>query len=188
ASKLTRSPARALPSVVRRCVSGITATSNARPRRSATVRLTPSSATDPFSTTNRDWPGGIVKRYVQELPALSILRRCATPSTCPRTKCPESRSPQRRARSRFTRSPGRRTSRLDRRRVSPERSARSLREELIAAVRQTPETQTLSPAATRPQPAGSGPVRRAPPPRGAHHPTAPLPGPTALQTPRAPPP
>ena len=50
------------PSVVRRRVSGITATSNSRAFRRATVRLTPSRATEPFSTTNRASPFGIPKR------------------------------------------------------------------------------------------------------------------------------
>jgi hypothetical protein len=48
---LTRAPGGRLFSVVASHVWGITATSNASPRRCATVREIPSREMDPFSTT-----------------------------------------------------------------------------------------------------------------------------------------
>src|SRR5205807_2867831 len=52
-SRLTASPSAARPSVVISSVCGTTATSNRGPSSAATVRLTPSTATDPFSTRYR---------------------------------------------------------------------------------------------------------------------------------------
>ena len=79
----------------------MTATPN-RPRpRVATVKLTPSTQTEPFGTTKRESPRGIEKETVQELPDGTIDRTREIPSTCPMTKWPESASPQRSARSTF---------------------------------------------------------------------------------------
>src|SRR5205085_11638339 len=49
-SRFTGSPGPARPSVVTASVCGIRATVNRRSSTAATVRLTPSTATDPFST------------------------------------------------------------------------------------------------------------------------------------------
>ena len=143
-------------------------------RLPATVRLTPSSATEPFVTTYRPSPGGIENVKVQELPVRFTRRIRERPSTCPRTKCPERRSPHRSARSRLTPSPSARRPRRERRSVSWERSATSRRPPAIA-VRQTPSTATLSPRASRPKRAGGAIVSLRPPFRRETSTTVPMP-------------
>src|SRR5262249_31511301 len=152
----------------------MTAIEKSRARRDATVRLTPSSETDPFSTTKRESPGGIEKRYVQEFRAAATERRPDTPSTCPRTKWPESRSPHASALSRLTGSPLRRSPSVERWRVSPERSA-TKRFPVSIAVRQTPEMAMDSPSRKRPCREGGATVSLAPPRRGSRATTRPRP-------------
>ena len=111
---------------------------------SATVRLTPSSAMEPFSTTYRSSPSGRATFRIQSRPRRRESNS-PRPSTCPVTKWPPSSSPNFRAGSKLTVSPGLRVPRLVRSRVSSRRSMVRRGGECSMIVRQTPLTATLSP-------------------------------------------
>ena len=71
----------------------------------ATVRLMPSMAMEPFSTTYRSSCGGAEMMYHTALPSLRKLVMVPTPSIWPETMCPPKRPSAAMARSRFTRLP-----------------------------------------------------------------------------------
>ena len=96
------------PKVVTASVCGITITSKVRGPRSAMVRLTPSTATDPWGPAagparSRQPDPHPRRRFYTGHSASTV----ATPSTCPRTRCPPRRPQNRSGRSRFTRVPAR---------------------------------------------------------------------------------
>lgn len=82
------------PSVVSRLVMGIRATENRSVRTSATVRLTPSTATDALPTTSSmKRLGGRSQARCPDPSSSSIRMTRPTASTCPCTRCPSSGSP-----------------------------------------------------------------------------------------------
>src|SRR6185437_6697646 len=113
-SRFTTSPGCRVPSVVRFSVSGIRQTSN-HPSAvlsfgpggvsAETVRLIPSTAMEPFSTTYRAIPSGRVMRTWSQCSAGVREMIVAVASTCPCTRCPPIRSARRTERSRLTGSP-----------------------------------------------------------------------------------
>ena len=73
---------------------------------STIVRLTPSTAIEPFEAIcTANWRGTEIQK-VDHSPLSSRRSSLPTPSMCPLTKWPPSRSPTARARSRFTRAAG----------------------------------------------------------------------------------
>src|SRR5690606_14067081 len=153
-SRLTSSPTARRPSVVSRNVVGINPTSNQSSPIPVTVRETPSTAIEPFSTTYRDRPGGSANRTVSQSCPLTRESTVPTPSTWPWTRWPPRRVARVAARSRFTGSPGRRVPKVLRSKVSRITSAVNVPSApTVVAVRQTPLTAIESPkvrsAATR---------------------------------------
>jgi len=134
------------------------------PRSSLTVRLMPSSATDPFSTTKGSSSRGISTATRIASPACSRLRMRPTPSTCPSTMCPPRRSPSASGRSRLTASPGRRSDSVVRRSVSTETSAEKPPLLRSTTVRQAPSTAMLAPCSRSASGSRVRTLRRAPPP------------------------
>src|SRR5688572_2315556 len=119
--------------------------SNAAPVRRPTVRLTPSSVTEPFSAMNRESAPG-ASTVAPSAPASSRQSRTvATPSTCPVTRWPPSALPAAIAGSRFTALPGSSRPSVVRASVSPESSASKRPFPTATSVRQQPATATLSP-------------------------------------------
>src|SRR2546428_426121 len=146
ASMLTGCPTRSRPSVVAASVCGINITSNAAASSAATVRLTPSTATEPFGTisaANSGSGNAIRTRAVDSTRDTSVT--VATPSTWPRTRCPPRAAPNRRGRSRFTKAPARRWPRVVRSRVSGPTSKASVVASRVTTVRQAPFTAMLAP-------------------------------------------
>src|SRR5579883_576454 len=146
---------------------------------SATVRLTPSTASEPFQTTYGSTSGGSATRS-QRLPPRPARRNSRTtprPSTCPCTQWPPSSAPARSGRSRLTRSPERSLPRRVRRSVSGERSAVNQPRLLPrpapplgssrVIVRQQPLTAMLSPSRRRSSSVPGAAMRNCPPPRPA---------------------
>ena len=107
-----------------------------------TVRLTPSTATEPFSTRYCASEDGA---SILAVPPSCISRTRATPSTWPCTRCPPSRVASVTGRSRLTGAPGSRRESAVRRSVSSERSNERDRPSLATTVRQTPFTATEAP-------------------------------------------
>src|SRR5690606_34723154 len=118
-SMLTRSPGFRAPSVVTASVWGIRATSNPVSVTPATVRLTPSTATDPFSAMERRRGAGTEIVMRRPSPSATTDSMVPTPSTWPWTMWPSNRPEAATGRSRLTESPGWRAPRLVRSRVSP---------------------------------------------------------------------
>ena len=80
---------------------------------SQTVRLTPLTVTEPFSTVQSPAPCGSYSKVKYQLPsASSFAVQTAVWSTCPCTMCPSSRASGFIDRSRLTRSPSRSNPRL----------------------------------------------------------------------------
>src|SRR2546428_580495 len=145
-SRLTGVPGEMSPKCVSRSVSGINATSKLRSPRAATVRLTPSTAIEPFMTIKSTRSSAKRIPNLRPLPSGRTHSTTPTPSTWPCTKWPPSRSPARMARSTFTRSPVERRPMVVRDRVSGETTASNHPSPRSVAVRQTPSIATLSPA------------------------------------------
>ena len=145
ASRFTRRPSSRDPSVVSASVVGISATEKRSRTTSATVRLTPSTATEPLATISarNRWGGRIHTR--RPPPSSRPPATLPTASTWPCTRCPSSGSPARSGSSRLTRSAGRHSPATDRRRVSPTISARKPPSLMSVAVRHTPDTATEPP-------------------------------------------
>ena len=80
-SRFTRSPGLRMPSVVAAAVCGMTATVKLRLVHWKTVRLMPSTATDPFSTRYRFRSVGTEKRTRRLSPSSVTAMTRPTPST-----------------------------------------------------------------------------------------------------------
>src|SRR5581483_6756753 len=139
-SMLTRSPGPLWPRVVTSAVCGMTATVNECGSGLTTVRLHPSTVMEPFSTTKRRNSAGIDTSR-----SGAAARISPTASTWPCTMWPPRRSPTRTGRSRLTGSPGRRSPRLDRSRVSSTASAAHQPSPCSTTVRHTPFTAIDAP-------------------------------------------
>src|SRR6266849_1783131 len=164
ASTFTRSPLRLCRQVVARRVSGMSINEMASvPTSSLTVRLVPSSATEPFSTTTGSRSLGSSTTAWTASPACSRLRMRPTPSTCPNTRWPPSLSPRARGRSRFTASPARRSDSVVLRRVSTDTSAVNVPPSRSITVRQAPSTAMLAPRFRSASGRRVRTLRRAPP-------------------------
>src|SRR5918997_4202685 len=115
------------------------------------VRLTPSTAIEPFGTT--DFINSL-SRFIQMVVSddfFSISSMMPVPSTWPKTKCPSSLSPTLSDLSMLTISPGLVRPRFVRRMVSDTISNSTSAFDSFAAVRQAPFMHTLSPF-LRPRP------------------------------------
>src|SRR5262245_44428173 len=149
-SRLTVAPGCLKPSVVTSSVCGIRATLKRSAATSTTVRLTPSTATDPLATICAASSGGQANQTVSQSPCGSRSATRPTPSTWPWTMWPPSRSPTRNERSRLIRSPAWSSPRLVRRSVSGPAWKEQVRAVRPTTVRQQPLTATLSPTASSP--------------------------------------
>src|SRR6185295_15270938 len=147
-SRFTVRPGAAAPSVVRSSVSGMRETSNARSSTPETVRDTPSTAIEPFSTTYLSSSEGGSIRTTRELPSSVTDSIVPVPSTCPCTRWPPSRSLARSGSSRFTSSPIWSGASDVRRSVSGMTSAANEPFSRSVAVRQTPFTAIESPGSS----------------------------------------
>src|SRR6266478_8087830 len=171
-SRFTRLPRASPPRVVATSVCGMTMISKSRSLSRATVRLTPSTATEPcgISSGAIASPGhSIVSR------AVSACRVSAatvpTPSTCPWTRCPPTMPPSRIGRSRLTGSPTARSPSAVRASVSGPTSKRSLPAPTSTTVRQAPFTATLAPTPLSSR-TRSAPSTRRDPARSSTRPTS----------------
>src|SRR5262249_35229312 len=151
-SRLTGSPTVVPPSVVSASVVGISPTSNQPGPTAVTVRLPPSTATEPFSATSRASSAGSPNRTCSHgcwppgsEPPPCRARSMPVPSTWPCTMWPPSRPPAGTARSRLTRSPGCRPPRVLRFSVSAITSAPKAGPSTPTTVRHTPLTAIESP-------------------------------------------
>src|SRR4051794_28854106 len=145
-STFTGSPTAATPSVVAASVCGINAIWISGPSSAATVRLTPSIATDPFWTTSSSSSPGI--RTVRVAPPSASRRIAAirpTPSTWPWTRWPPSRAARVTGRSRLTVPPARAEPSAVRSSVSPLRSNASVSSVRSTTVKHVPLTATDAP-------------------------------------------
>src|SRR5512132_3644848 len=126
-------------------VYGMSATSKTGRFHPATVRLTPSTAIDPFIATKRWSASGA--SIATRTPSFSRSTEATTPtaSTCPCTQWPPSSSPTRSARSRLTRAPAPRPPSVVRATVSGTAVAWNTPSWTRSTVRQTPFTATLAP-------------------------------------------
>src|SRR5581483_2736319 len=146
----------------------MTATSNQSVPAAATVRLTPSIATNAFSTIPNASAAGSSKRTRSPWPSRARKSTRATASTCPYTKCPPMRSPARSANSTLTRSPGTRSPSVLRASVSGTTSNESAPPSTFVTVRQTPSIAIESFGVTASSSAASQRTRNvAPPPASA---------------------
>ena len=109
--------------MVTSAVCGISDTRSLSPATPTTVRLTPSSATDPWSTVTRETASGASTSTTRALSSGVTDVTVPTPSTWPLTRCPPRRERRVSARSRLSRSPGRRSESVVRRTVSGMASA-----------------------------------------------------------------
>src|SRR5438552_1970273 len=107
-SMLTARPAASRPSVVTASVCGISITSKAASSSDATVRLTPSTATEPWGISSGASPRSRKAILTRAVDSTRVTASTVpVPSTWPRTRCPPSEPPKRSGRSRLTAAPGR---------------------------------------------------------------------------------
>src|SRR2546428_9046 len=108
ASTFVACPGLSRPSVVAASVYGISMTSKLMSPSAATVRLTPSTATDPWpiSSGSSSRLGSAMRTRVVDSTRVTSST-VPTPSTCPSTRWPPSAPPKRSGRSRLTGSPAR---------------------------------------------------------------------------------
>ena len=149
-SRLTWLPGCSRPSVVSSSVVGIRLTSNhgsgpAVPPSPDTVRLTPSTVTEPLSTTYRRSSAGSAMRTTSQCSPGARDRMTPVPSACPWTRWPPSRPPSWTGRSRLTGEPGASAPSPVRCRVSAITSAVNVLSVASVTVRQTPLTAIESP-------------------------------------------
>ena len=144
-SRLTLAPTRFFPKVVTCFVCGIKATSKVSACTFDTVRLIPSTVTEPLYAMYRLMLLCIVTRIKEASPSSFHPEIVATSSTCPSTRCPPNLSFNRSGRSRLTRSPTLRSPNVVRRSVSADISAANVSGVNVRMVRQTPSTAILSP-------------------------------------------
>src|SRR5688572_8783981 len=145
-SRFTGLPAASEPRVVCARVNGMIMTSKWSGPRAATVRLTPSRATDPLGTKNGASPDGNATVSQRASPSTRTSRTVPSPSTCPWTKWPPNRPLAAIARSRFTGCPAVTVPRVVTRAVSGPMSAANPEASRRVTVRHTPFTDTLSPS------------------------------------------
>src|SRR5437899_1663149 len=146
ASMFVACPGLSRPSVVTASVCGISMTSKVRSPSAATVRLTPSTATERW---------GISRGSSSRLGSVTRTRAVAstrvtsstvpTPSTCPRTRWPPRAPPNRSGRSRLTGSPGWSRPSVVRASVSGPSSKTTSSSRRSTTVRHAPFTATLAP-------------------------------------------
>src|SRR2546426_331172 len=146
ASTFVACPGLSRPRVVAPSVYGISITSKLMSPSPATVRLTPSTATDPWgissgSSSRRGSP--IRTRVVDSTRVTSST--VPTPSTCPRTRWPPRAPPNRSGRSRLTGSPGWSRPSVVRASVSGPSSKTTSSSRRSTTVRHAPFTATLAP-------------------------------------------
>src|SRR3989441_2484558 len=146
ASTFVACPDLSRPRVVAPSVYGISITSKLMSPSPATVRLTPSTATDPWgissgSSSRRGSP--IRTRVVDSTRVTSST--VPTPSTCPRTRWPPRAPPNRSGRSRLTGSPGWSRPSVVRASVSGPSSKTTSSSRRSTTVRHAPFTATLAP-------------------------------------------
>src|SRR5579864_328531 len=115
------------------------------PFQRATVRLMPSTASEPFSATYRRNSAGMFTSSHQLSPCCFIPFTRPTPSTWPCTKCPPSGAPAVRGSSRFNRLPSLAFPKDVLCKVSVDRSAQKKSSPVLTAVRQQPFTAMLEP-------------------------------------------
>src|SRR5690348_1043039 len=144
-SMFTTSPVRISRRFVFALVWGMIANSATPSRQRATVRLIPSTASDPFSATYRCNSAGMLTPSHQLSPRSANSFTRPTPSTCPCTKCPPSRASAESGSSRLTTSPGLASAKDVLCSVSSERSAQKKSLPISTAVRQQPFTAILDP-------------------------------------------
>src|SRR5437016_4393102 len=149
ASMFVACPGLSRPSVVTASVCGISMTSKVRSPSAATVRLTPSTATEPWgiSRGSRSRLGSVTRTRAVDSTRVTAST-VPTPSTCPRTRWPPRAPPKRRGRSRFTGAPGVRCRSAVRERVSGPISKTKPAGRRSITVRQTPLIATLPPTST----------------------------------------
>src|SRR6185369_4130093 len=146
-SRLTVWPGASVPNVVTASVCGITITSNACRSSAATVRLTPSTATDPCGTSSGASAGPGSSIRTRAVDSTRVTRSTVPmPSTWPRTRWPRSAAPKRSGRSRFTTSPALSRPSVVRASVSGPSSKARPSARPATTVRQTPLTATLAPS------------------------------------------
>src|SRR5438874_2694873 len=147
-SRFTTAPSPRSPRFVRRSVSGINDTEKPCSPTEETVRLTPSTATEPFSTMYRARPGPASISSTRANPSARAPSTVPVPSTCPCTTWPPRRSDARSGSSRFTRAPTRTVASDERANVSLMTCAANCSPPTSQAVRQTPLTAIESPASS----------------------------------------
>src|SRR5437899_1409680 len=146
ASTFVACPGLSRPSVVAASVYGISMTSKLMSPSAATVRLTPSTATDPWgisSGSSSRLGSAIRTRVVDSTRVISFT--VPTPSTCPSTRSPPSAPPERSGRSRLTGSLGWSRPSVVRASVSGPSSKTNRRARRSTTVRHAPFTATLAP-------------------------------------------
>src|SRR5437870_10450838 len=144
-SRFIKSPACARSRLVCFFVYGTIQATKLLGRISATVRLIPLTAIEPFKVVYWANLAGSSISNRKSAPLFRKARTGDTQSTCPCTKCPPKRSFAPRARSRFTESPRCRCFRFVRAIVSAKRSNPSVLPRRELTVRQQPLMATLSP-------------------------------------------
>src|SRR5437899_2249533 len=146
ASMFVARPGTSRPSVVTASVCGISITSKVPSPSAATVRLTPSMATDPWGIRSGSSSrlGSVIRTRAVDSTRVTAST-VPTPSTWPRTRCPPRAPPKRRGRSRFTGSPGARCLSAVRARVSGPISNTKPSGRRSTIVRHTPFTAMLPP-------------------------------------------
>ena len=112
---------------------------------SATVRLTPFKATNPFASTYGIHFLGTVAVTKRRPAAASIATTSQVAAMCPDNTLPPISSPMRKERSTFTASPTHKAPRLVARRVSATRSKAAFSPRTAVVVRQTPLMATDAP-------------------------------------------
>src|SRR4030066_2494385 len=139
-SRLTNPPPRRPPRFVPSSVRGMSSTSKVDGPSEATVRLTPSTATDPLGT--RKGRRAVGKETVSLFPGGRevALRTFPTPPTWPLTRCPLSGEARVRGSSRLSQPPGLMPPRVVLSIVSRERLKRSSPRSAATRLRQTPFT------------------------------------------------
>src|SRR6267142_1478344 len=145
-SRFVACPGVSRPSVVTASVCGISITSKLKSANAATVRLTPSTATDPWgiSSGSSSRPGSVIRTRAVDSTRVTAST-VPTPSTWPRTRWPPSAPPNRRGRSRLTGSPAARRARAVRLRVSGPTANVNPPGRRSTTVRHTPFTAMLPP-------------------------------------------
>src|SRR6185437_821356 len=170
-----RAPGIRCANVVASIVCGIRLTENRVLSTVLTVRLTPSTQTEPFAAMKRASPAGASTSQHCERASGSIETMRPTPSTCPETRCPPRRSESRNAFSRFTASPSRSAPSVVSDSVSLETSTENSRWPSATTVRHTPVTEMLSPTRmSEKSSAGAAIDSRKSPPRGSRRAMVPV--------------